>query len=268
MKRGRGGGVVGSITPLGKVNSRQDPRFTGDSGVDLVVREHHGIHLDVLQVVTVVTEYSGQFHLSDLSELFEGEAAGPSSVLVPEPVSVTEVVELFADDAGKGGADHGSGERTLGDASSPEINVFGGGVHLGVGFDGVVGHDADHIIPSLHGGQTAPFPPSVVGGDTMLPTSLHVERCQIKTELLAWFLEKMIGDLLTQGVVHSLSDLVDKTHDVSICPASLVQIVGLLQHLGQLLGSDVTMSLGPSLYGGGKKRVPETESSGGEGRRC
>ena len=34
-------------------------------------------------------------------------------------------------------------------------------------------------------------------------------------------------------------NLVDQSHEVSVRPASLVQVVGLLQHLGQLLAPDI-----------------------------
>ena len=34
-------------------------------------------------------------------------------------------------------------------------------------------------------------------------------------------------------------NLVDQPHEVSIRPSGLVQVVGLLQHLGQLLAPDV-----------------------------
>ena len=36
-----------------------------------------------------------------------------------------------------------------------------------------------------------------------------------------------------------MGNLVDQSHEVSIRPASLVQVIGLLQHLGQLLASNI-----------------------------
>ena len=40
--------------------------------------------------------------------------------------------------------------------------------------------------------------------------------------------------------VHVFSDLVDQTHEVGVSPASLVQVVRLLQHLRQLLAPNVS----------------------------
>ena len=37
----------------------------------------------------------------------------------------------------------------------------------------------------------------------------------------------------------TVGNLVDQSHEVSIRPASLVQVIGLLQHLGQLLASNI-----------------------------
>ena len=45
----------------------------------------------------------------------------------------------------------------------------------------------------------------------------------------------------------TVGNLVDQSHEVSIRPASLVQVVGLLQHLGQLLAADISVGLAPPL---------------------
>ena len=58
--------------------------------------------------------------------------------------------------------------------------------------------------------------------------------------------------------------LVDKSHHVSISPTSLVQIVGLLQHLGQLLASNISVGLAPPLNGGWEEGVTNSEGSGDE----
>ena len=51
--------------------------------------------------------------------------------------------------------------------------------------------------------------------------------------------------------------LVDHAVEVSIGPSLLVQIVGLEQHAGQLLGSNVAMGLAPTLNLRGKQGVAE-----------
>ena len=78
----------------------------------LSVNYLHGVHF-----VSIVTYQPGELDLSDLLELLESEAAWPSAILVPEPITETEVVELFANQAGKGRSDHGTGQRNLGNTS-------------------------------------------------------------------------------------------------------------------------------------------------------
>ena len=65
-------------------------------------------------------------------------------------------------------------------------------------------------------------------------------------------------------MMQSISYLINQTHHVGISPASLVQIVGLLQHLGQLLTSNISVSLTPSLDGGGEEGVTHSEGGGDE----
>ena len=60
------------------------------------------------------------------------------------------------------------------------------------------------------------------------------------------------------------ANLVDETHHVSVGPASLVQVVGLLQHLGQLLAADISVGLAPPLDGGGEEGVAHAEGCGHE----
>lgn len=89
-----------------------------------MVWQHHSVHLHSLQVVAVVTEDSGQLDPSDLSQLLQGEGRGPAAILIPEPVSVSEVVELLADETGQGGANHAAGQRPLRDAGRPQVDIF------------------------------------------------------------------------------------------------------------------------------------------------
>ena len=73
----------------------------------------------------------------------------------------------------------------------------------------------------------------------MLAAPLDVERRQVEPELLARLLEQVVGHLLGDGVVQRLGHLVDQPHQVGVGPAGLVQVVRLLQHLGQLLAPNI-----------------------------
>ena len=68
-------------------------------------------------------------------------------------------MELFADDTCERGADHGAGQGSLADAGRPQVHVLGVGVELRVALDGVVGHDAQEVLPGVHGVKAAPLPP-------------------------------------------------------------------------------------------------------------
>ena len=87
----------------------------------------------------------------------------------------------------------------------------------------------------------------VVSGHSVFSSTLHIESCQVQTEVLAGLLEEVVGHLLGDGVVQSLGDLVDQTHHVGVSPAGLVQVVGLLQHLGELLTAHISVGLAPPL---------------------
>ena len=67
-----------------------------------MIRKHEGSHLHRLNTVGVVTQQPRNSVTSDLLQLLQSEAAWPASILVPEPVPVTEVMVLSSNDAGEG----------------------------------------------------------------------------------------------------------------------------------------------------------------------
>ena len=75
-------------------------------------------------MVAVVADDPRQLHLPDLRQLVAREGGGPAAVLIPEPVSVSEVVELLANQTGEGGADHATGQGSLGDTGGPKVDIF------------------------------------------------------------------------------------------------------------------------------------------------
>ena len=96
--------------------------------------------------------------------LLYGERGRPTRAFVPKSVAEPsekistglpsldnhrdrpEVVELFADDTGEGGSDHGPRQRSLADPGRPQVDVLGTLVHLRVPFHRVVGHHLERYL--------------------------------------------------------------------------------------------------------------------------
>ena len=124
-----------------------------------MIGQDHGVHLDGVDVVAVVAQHAGHLDLANFGQLFEGEAAGPSAVFVPEPISATEQVELFAQNAGEGGTDHGARQGLLGDAGRPQVDIVGRFVILDVSVDRFVTHYTKELFESVNAFEAAEFPP-------------------------------------------------------------------------------------------------------------
>ena len=188
---GAGGGVEGGVPPLGQVDLGQDAALAGHAGVDLVIGQDHGVDLDAVHLVGVVANDSGKLDLADLGKLLQGEAAGPASVLVPEPIAESKVVELLGHQAAEGWAHHGSGQRLFGDSGGPDVDVLDGGVVLSPSVDGLVVEGAVHVLPALEGLDAAELSPPVVARDAVLASALQVEGSQIEAEVFAGFLHRV-----------------------------------------------------------------------------
>ena len=199
--------MVWGISPFAQVNSGQDSTLTGDAGVNLVIRQDHGINLDGVNVVAVITKHARHFDFADFAQLLNGEAAGPASVLVPKAIAGSEVGELLADDAGEGRSDHGTRQWSLSHTSRPEINVVGRVVVLFVTFDSLIVHDAVELVEGTDTFEATKFSPLVVGRNSVFSSSLDIQWRQVQTPFLARLLEQMVGHFLRNGVVQSLSHL-------------------------------------------------------------
>merc|ERR1712045_490849 len=66
--------VEAGVPPLGEVNALEHARLAGHAGVDVVVGQHHGVHLHAVDVVAVVAYQPGELDLADLVELLQSEA--------------------------------------------------------------------------------------------------------------------------------------------------------------------------------------------------
>ncbi len=112
--------LEGDILPLGQIDARQEAWLAGHPRVDVVVGQHHGVHLDRLQLVRVVAEDAGQLGAAQLRQLLRREGGGPTRVLVPEAVAHAERMELAPDDAGK----DGTNQRAWINRDQSEVSIF------------------------------------------------------------------------------------------------------------------------------------------------
>lgn len=128
--------MEGSVSPLAQVKSGQNAALAGNTWVDFMIRQDHGIDLNGVDVIAVVAEDTGHLDFADFAQLLERETAGPTAVFVPKTIAGSEVAKLFADNAGKSGAHHGSGQGLFGHTGRPQIDIVGRFVVLFVAFDG------------------------------------------------------------------------------------------------------------------------------------
>ena len=169
--------MEGSVSPLAQVKSGQNAALARNTWVDFMIRQDHGIDLNGVDVIAVVAEDAGHLDFADFAQLLKRETAGPSAVFVPKAIAGPEVAKLFANNAGKSGAHHGSGQGFLSHTGRPQIDIVGRFVVLFVAFDGQVAHDAVQVVEGSNLLEATELAPSVVGRHTVFPTSLNVERC-------------------------------------------------------------------------------------------
>ena len=141
------GGAWTVVNPLGEVKPGDHTGVAGDPRVYLEVRQDEDSELEGLDTVRVIAEQSRHREAPDLLQLLDSEAAGPASVLVPEPVSDPDVVELTANDAGEGRAQETSRHGVLSQAGTEELQVLRGVVEPLVGGHRPVTHQAAQLLP-------------------------------------------------------------------------------------------------------------------------
>lgn len=105
-----------------------------------MVGKNHGIQLDRVDDVCVVTDNSSQASLSQFRELFVSEGVRKSSKFIPESVTTSGITELGGNDAGEGRTNHGTWKRSLRDTAGPQVNILRVNVDLGVTFNSNVIH--------------------------------------------------------------------------------------------------------------------------------
>lgn len=90
-----------------------------------MIGQDHRVYLGGVNQVGVVTNEARQLGLSHLLQLFGREGGRLIGQLVPEPIAASQIAHLGGDDAGEGRSQHGAGQRLLGHAARPQVNVGG-----------------------------------------------------------------------------------------------------------------------------------------------
>ena len=113
-----------------------------------MIWKHKSSHLNSLNTVSVVTEQPRDGITSDLLQLLQSEAAWPSSILVPEPIPMSQVVELSPNDAGEGLTQQTSRNWILSNASTEQFHVVRSVIQSLIGRNCSVGHQASQLVPT------------------------------------------------------------------------------------------------------------------------
>lgn len=165
--------------------------------LQLVVGQHHWVDLNRVNQIGVVAHHARQFDLADFLELLGRERGRLVGELVPEAIASSQVAELSGDDARENRSQHGAGQRLLRHAAAPKINVKGMLEDALISSHGLVWHCAEEFVESLGDVKAAEASEFVEAGHAKFASSLHVERHQVHAEALAFLLEQMIRDLLS-----------------------------------------------------------------------
>lgn len=135
--------------------------------------ENIGLH--GLDVVPVITEDAGQRDLLDLPDLSFRERNGLIRVAVEIPVALFRPQELIGDDARERWSHDGASGRHFRKTANNQVNVLRWLVHIGKGFDGLHGHEAEEVVERVHGLQAAEGSVGCVARQTVVPATLDVQ---------------------------------------------------------------------------------------------
>ena len=103
--------------------------------------------LDVADHVAVFTHDLCQGNFSDLGKLRFAEFEVGVFVLVPESVALLELLELNSDDAGEGGSDKSTLQRSFAEPAREEVDIVHVVVHLCAKYRYAMGHGVRCAIP-------------------------------------------------------------------------------------------------------------------------
>ena len=113
-----------------------------------MIWKHESAHLNRLNTVSVVAKQPRYGITSDFLQLFQSKAAWPASILIPEPITMSEVVELSANDAGEGLAQQSSRNGILCNSCTKQLHIVRSVVQPLIGRHRPVGHQTAQLVPA------------------------------------------------------------------------------------------------------------------------
>ena len=118
-----------------------------------------------------------------MSEPTFGKSRWRNVVLVPEPVSLLQDLELLTKETAEGRTHHGATERSLGQTSNHEVDVVLVVVDGPEQADDLVVHGVVELVEAVDGREAAVLPDLGVGGQAMVSTCLNDGRDLVNSEI-------------------------------------------------------------------------------------
>ena len=118
-----------------------------------------------------------------MSEPTFGKSRWRNVVLIPEPVSLLQDLELLTKETAEGRTHHGATERSLGQTSNHEVDVVLVVVDGPEQADDLVVHGVVELVEAVDGREAAVLPDLGVGGQAVVSTCLNDGRDLVNSEI-------------------------------------------------------------------------------------
>ena len=118
-----------------------------------------------------------------MSEPTFGKSRWRNVVLIPEPVSLLQDLELLTKEAAEGRTHHGSTERPLGQTSNHEVNIVLVVVDRLEQADDLIVHGVVELPEAVDGREAAVLPDLSVGWQAVISPSLDDGRDLVNSEI-------------------------------------------------------------------------------------
>lgn len=183
--------------------------------------------LDGLDLRQTLAKDVRQSDVTDLLELRWSKTRLEVAVFVPKPVPFSQVEELLGYDAGERGADDSPADGLLGETPREQVDVVDVVVERAEAVNGVGVHDALQVFPVLDGAQTARLPPGGVARKAVVAASLDVDGGEVHAEGETSGLEEVVGELVADELVTSLTRLVAEADQYSVQRTKTPNVFGV-----------------------------------------